>query len=444
MKKVLLVLANVLVTTLAACGNRPMSEMERTLAEIGTPVSSLPLSSHNFDSAYVESKYHRALTDFDWTFNEEHGVVMFTPTDLDQNPWVTMLPELANGEIENWNSFVRNLELRFIRPDFSRHPRILLNPFNNELFWLKLDYGIVYSSFELTPFVCRYASCPLEMLDMSYLHEWVAISYSVWFSENPSEILAVYGDRVRYRHPVYNNVELIFHSNHTPFDYPISIDIPINMVINRDAISMEELRLFTGGAINIIDNPEGVLKAIWSMDDIINGSIILTSINDADIERITINRLIDDGDYFYVTEDYDCFQVTEFPTDWAEMFELSFCEWFGHVIIENVGTPSGGVWYRHPVIDDIILIWPHSHHRAFDGTVSMILPISVFMGQDHTTVAELREIFGSELDVAFSDFNDSWMAWLNINDYFHARIYLESEYDENITQLIVNRGQPSW
>ena len=136
--------------------------------------------------------------------------------------------------------------------------------------------------------------------------------------------------------------------------------------------------------------------------------------------------------------DYECIQLTEFPTDWTEMFNLSACDWFGESKPESLWGAAGGAYYPHPTNEDITLVFGYSRYTPLNEQFppSIRLTTEILLGQASISIAELREMFGDELWVAMGDFND-WQAGFDLDDDFAVHILLRDENDDNITHMTV-------
>ena len=135
--------------------------------------------------------------------------------------------------------------------------------------------------------------------------------------------------------------------------------------------------------------------------------------------------------------------VSAFSYEWENLFEMSFYELFA----DNEPDLLGGfgcvdVWpgYQHPTDNEIILIF-YWNVDYINHPISLGLSVNHLMNQPSTSVAELREILGDDLEVVFSHCYGNWIALFNIGDDFNGVAHLENEYDDNITQVIIRQGQ---
>jgi len=147
MKRLLVGLGSVLVLFLGACGNNGGATGDvNPLADVGRPFSELEIY-YQIDSADAT---HRRMAGFEFSFSEEHGVLLLEPAESIEEIWVEMLEELVNGETILWTRITDHVASRIGGPGDIRPIFVIANPFNPDLFWFSVEHGweITYSAFE--------------------------------------------------------------------------------------------------------------------------------------------------------------------------------------------------------------------------------------------------------------------------------------------------------
>lgn len=177
MKKILLVLSSVLVLVLVACNSGSNNNGSDTdvndngsevavgvnsicavvahdgdLAEAGASFSNLPVNpvGSEDEEELLESLADISIDGLEIAFDENSGIIFLCPTNVNQEPWATVVSDLEAGELTSWVDFVQDVTTRFFGPVFSNYPVVVASPFNADLFWLNVVNGfdIDFSAFD--------------------------------------------------------------------------------------------------------------------------------------------------------------------------------------------------------------------------------------------------------------------------------------------------------
>ena len=151
MKRILLMMLSVLVLFLVACGNSDDTEVTpnatHPLTDIGRPFSELEVY---YEIDYTEAT-RRRMPGFEFSYSEEHGVLLLTPAESIEEIWAEMLDDLVNGYTALWTRISGHLEFMLMSPHNSRPIFVIANPLNPDLFWFSFENGsdITYSAFKI-------------------------------------------------------------------------------------------------------------------------------------------------------------------------------------------------------------------------------------------------------------------------------------------------------
>lgn len=129
-------------------------------------------------------------------------------------------------------------------------------------------------------------------------------------------------------------------------------------------------------------------------------------------------------------------------TDWNEFFETSFYEFFGADGSEEWTGFQASKIYQHPTLSDVLL-WFSFFHEA-DGYINqLIIPMNMFIDRDVTSIDELRQLFGENLQgptyVPASEFGP-WQVRIELDEDFHAIISLTDEDEAEIQSVMIWRN----
>ena len=121
------------------------------LAESGRSFGTLTSNQVEPDEWLLSELANFTIAGIEVSFDDDYGVVLLMPVNINQEPWITILSELEDGELTEWGEFIADVLIHFASPMFSNYVVVMVNPLNDDLFWLKLENGvdIVYSAFEL-------------------------------------------------------------------------------------------------------------------------------------------------------------------------------------------------------------------------------------------------------------------------------------------------------
>ena len=336
------------------------------------------------------------------------------------------------------NVFVEKLQLKNLKSiESGRNKKVLrfLSRTKSELLRMKKIVMVLLSVLVLLLAGCRDGvDNDTELVILTEWMEMFEYSFYDFFGANEPETLGGVRGGIHYRHPTDEKIMLIFSFFHELYDTPNVINMPINRFMNRESTSVAELRDIFGDDFTVYFGGESSEWLGFLTTDNISAIFRLGDETDENITWVNVRTTRQDINPPEVAE-------LEIITDWLEMFEFSFYDFFGDDRPEEwFDTGWGRFGVRHPVYYDIILMFGHVdfqylyQENAIPSRLS--LPINRFMNRESTSVAELRDIFGENLDVSISEYNGQWMGWLS-TDYFGALFRLEHENDENITRVEV-------
>ena len=290
MKKVLVVLSSVLLLFLGACSNDEVIldepiEVENLLVNVGMPFSELPsFMNSSLLSTSDESPY------FDFVIDANSGVTLLVPHDLDVEPWPSIMDTLSGGtNSARLHLMVERLASDLTAPWNSSRTFIMPNPFNGDLFWVKIqNFQVTYNHFDPRNNVLPDM---LDVADLGFLYEWFSMSFADWFGEDALVTPEPRYGQGHHRHPENDNIDIMFRWNYRAIDFPIQFELPANVLFNRDSISINELHQHFGDFH--VGNVDGLQHGGFEVGNDFSFTFFLDPVDNINVNRITVHRRFD-------------------------------------------------------------------------------------------------------------------------------------------------------